>query len=114
MLVLEADDVLHDVAQRMAAHDRDAVVGFLPEHGAVFVARRAQGVEWKLVVGELQLLQAQHVHRVGGGPVQHVLQPCGERVDVPGGDLQGGFLRPLRRAPDRHCARVRSWPGFAP
>jgi len=39
----------------------------------------------KLVVGELEFLQAQHIDGVGGQPFQHLRQTDGEGVDVPGG-----------------------------
>ena len=44
----------------------------------------------ELVVGELELLQRQHVDRVGRQPVQHVRQAGGVGIDVPGSDLHGG------------------------
>ena len=73
------------VAQGREAQDRDAVVGLLAEHGGL-VAGRLQDLQRELVVAHLELLQAQHVDRVGGEPVEHVLQAGGEGVDVPGGD----------------------------
>jgi uncharacterized NAD(P)/FAD-binding protein YdhS len=56
-----------------AAHHGHAVVGLLAEGGAVLVAALSS-LERELVVGQLELLQAQHVDRVGRQPVQHVLQ----------------------------------------
>jgi hypothetical protein len=52
---VKTGDVSGDVAQRCAAQNRRAVVGFLAEHGAV-VARRLQFHERKLVISEFEFL----------------------------------------------------------
>ena len=72
-LVAKVGDVAHHVAQRVATQDGYAVVGLLAE-GDGFVARLFQRVVRKLVVGELELLQAQGIDRVGGQPGQHLGQ----------------------------------------
>ena len=78
------------IAQRLAAEDGHAVVRFLPESDGL-VARLLQRGVGEFVVGQLQLLQAQCIDRVGGQPGQHLGQANREGVDVPGGKLHGGF-----------------------
>jgi hypothetical protein len=63
LLVLEARVVLHHVGDRQLRQDRHAVVGFLAAEGDLV----AGGVDLghrEFVVGELGLLQAEHVDRV--------------------------------------------------
>lgn len=86
MLVGEAADVLRHIAQRQAAQERDAVVGFLAEHGR-FITSCLEDFRRELVVGHLELLQAQDIDRIGGEPVEDMLEAGGEGVDVPGGNF---------------------------
>ena len=88
--VLRARHVAHHIAQRAAAQDGDAVVGLLAKRGG-FVACILQCIKRKLVVGELELLQAQGIDRIGGQPGEHLGQAYGQGVDVPGGNLHGRF-----------------------
>ena len=88
LLVPKARNVAHHIAQRVAAQNRNAVVGFLPEGGR-FIARGLERIVRKFVVGELELLQAQRVHRVGGQPLKHLGQAHRQRIHVPGGNLHG-------------------------
>ena len=83
LLIRKSRDVLHHIGHRRPGQQRDAVVGFLPQHRAV-ITGSLQGFERKLVVAELELLQAQDVHRK---PVQNLRQPDSEGVDVPGGNF---------------------------
>src|SRR5690349_12140829 len=94
MIVGETADVLQDVANRRAAQDRDPVVGFLAEHGRI-VASVLEHLKRKLVVAHLEFLQAQDIDRIGGQPVEDVLQAGGGGVDVPGGQL--------------HCKSLNLW-----
>ncbi|MNV80110.1 hypothetical protein D3C71_1736920 [compost metagenome] len=75
----------------MAAQDRHAVIGFLAK-GRSLIAGFFESVVRKLVVGELELLQAQGVHRVAGQPGQHLRQAHGQGVDVPGGNTHKEFI----------------------
>jgi len=90
-LVIEARDVLHDLARRArAAEQRDAVVGLLAvEHD--LVARSLDLGLRELVVGKLGFLQHHDVHRAVGGlrcqPVQQLRQAHGQGVHVPGGEF---------------------------
>ena len=79
--------VFSDIVQRQAADDGHAVVGFLAEHRTVAVAGVLQGLQRKFFIWDFQLLQTQHIYRVGGQPVEHLRQPHGQRVDVPGGNF---------------------------
>ena len=88
LLVVEACNVFHDVACRRAAQNGDAVIGFLAKHRAL-VARILKLLERKLVVAELELLQAQGIDRMGRQPVKDLRQPHRQRVDVPGGEFHG-------------------------
>ena len=86
LLVRVPGDVAHHVAHGVAAQDSDAVVGLLAKsHG--LIACLLERVVRKFVVGELELLQAQRIDRVGREPGQHLGQADGEGVDIPGGDL---------------------------
>ncbi|MOA55172.1 hypothetical protein D3C78_1789170 [compost metagenome] len=51
------------------------------------VAGFLEGGFGELVVGELELLDAQHVDRIGGQPVQDLLQAYVQGVHVPGGEF---------------------------
>src|SRR6185369_16523170 len=98
MFVGETRDVPRDIAQRVAAHDGHAVVRLLAEHRAVLVARGLQHLERELVVAELELLQAENIDRIGGGPVQDMRKPRRQRIDIPGGkfhELTRGLIQYL-------------------
>ena len=88
--------VFSDIVQRQAADDGHAVVGFLAEHRAMPVAGVVKGLQRKFFIWNFQLLQAQHFNRVGGQPVEHLRQPHGQRVDVPGGNFHDAVSPCLR------------------
>ena len=88
LLVVKPRNVANHVAHRRAGQDGHAVVRLLPKRHGV-VARVLQRSVRKLVIGQLQLLQAQGIHRVGGQPGQHLGQTYRQGVDVPGGNFHG-------------------------
>ncbi len=91
--VFVAGDVAHHVAHGRAAQDGDTVIGLLPEaHGVV--AGGFEGIVGEFFVHQLEFLQANGIHGVVGQPGQHLGQPHGEGVDVPGGQLHG--MRSMR------------------
>ena len=87
-VVLKPGDVLDDTAGRGAREKGHAVVGFLAEPLRL-VADGLKRIGGKLVVGKLELLQCQNVHRrtrrlLIGQPVQHLRQAHAQRVHIPG------------------------------
>ncbi len=89
-LLLARESLLRHL-QRLAAEDGDAVPALLAvEHGVV--AGPADLLVRELLVGELQLLEADDVGLPLGEPVEHEVEAGAQAVHVPGGDAQGGVL----------------------
>jgi len=83
-LLLAGKARLHALG-REAAQDRDAVPRLLPVDQCA-VAGRLDLRARELVVGELQLLEADHVGLPLAEPLEHEVEPRPQAVDVPGGD----------------------------
>ncbi len=82
VIVLRAVEPPHRIVHAQAADDRHAV----PSPVAVvhrLVAQLGERLRGELVVGQLRLLQAQHVGFLRGDPLRDAGQPCPQRVDVP-------------------------------
>ncbi len=104
-VVRKTGNVAHDIGGRCLAEQRHAVVGFLAETDGL-VAGFHQGGVREFVVAHFELLQRQHIDRVGSQPIQHLRQPHRERVDVPGGKFHGvtdPFGRSQNCSPSRCC-----------
>src|SRR5574343_876798 len=80
-----------DVMNRLAGEQGDAVVGLLAGEGDLVAGRLDFGAR-KIVVFELQFLQAQGIRLRRSEPVEQVRQAHLQRIDVPGSDLH--LLRP--------------------
>ena len=74
------------VVQRVAAHDGDPVVGLFPEYGSL-VSGRLERRERKVLIADLELLEAQNIGPHGVEPVDDVLLARPDGVHVPRGDL---------------------------
>ncbi len=95
LFVREVGQRRHDVVHGAGAiaHDqRDAVVRALSGEMRL-VSGRGEVLARKLAVLRLGFLQAHDVRPRGREPVEQARQAHVERVDVPGGELQGGLLR---------------------
>ena len=86
LFILKTGDAGLHIGSLLAAQDRHAVVGSLPNENAV-IARRLQFIFRKIGILLLGFLQAQNLDRIGGQPVQHLRQPHFQRIDVPGRQL---------------------------
>ena len=96
-VVFKAWDVFDDRCTLALGDQGHTVVGFLAEPVGL-PARFGKCGRREFVVGELELLQGQHIDRLGSQPVQHLRQAHGQRIDVPGGDLHGHQADACRRA----------------
>jgi hypothetical protein len=83
LLVRVVRIVAHHVGERMARQDRHAVVGLLAAEGDLVAGGLDLGLR-EFIVGELGLLDAEHVDRIGGQPLQQVGEADFQRIDVPG------------------------------
>ena len=81
--VVKAGDVALHRRQAAGRQQRHPVVGLLAK-GLRRIARILQGLKREFVVGALELLQPQHIDRVGRQPVDHMGQARRQRVHVPG------------------------------
>ena len=90
LLVLVMRIVAHDIGDGEARQDRHAVIRLLAaEHD--LVAGRIDLGDGEFVVGELGLLDAEHVDGIGGEPLKQVRQADFQGVDVPGCDFHSCF-----------------------
>ncbi len=63
----------------------------------MLVAKPLEALERKSVIGALRLLQAQDVGLGASQEARHQLAPQPDRVDVPGGDLEGHGVQFMTR-----------------
>ena len=87
-VIVKTGNVLDHIGRRCAREQGHAVVGFLPKPRGR-VACSAKGIYRKLVVGEFEFLQGQHIDRMGCKPIQHLGKAHAQRVHVPGGKFHG-------------------------
>ena len=72
-----------------AREDGDPVVALLAVDQQVRIAERAHRLARERVVGDLGLLQADHVRGGLGGEAGQVVEALAQGVDVPGGEPEG-------------------------
>ena len=84
------------VLARLAGNDRHAVIGLLTGPDSV-VPDFGESFQRKMLVGQFQFLQTQHINRVVMQPGQHLLQTHPEGVHIPSSQFHDESEDPLRK-----------------
>jgi hypothetical protein len=93
-VVARAPDVLARRRQAPARQDGDAVVALLAMHHDMRKAEGLHRLQRELLVGDLDLLQADHVGGEVVAEARQVVEALAQGVHVPGGDAKGhGYSR---------------------